>query len=76
MSTEQKKLLYEIAKWRSDRFYNNMKDRWDSTNYAFDSKCNNKIDELEKQYEDLYGDLPEWRYIDDVWAAMEELKES
>ena len=47
MENKQKKLLYEIAKWRSDRFLNNMSDHWEPSDYAFNRLCNEKIKELE-----------------------------
>jgi hypothetical protein len=32
------------------------------------------IDRLESEYKNKYGDLPEWKYIDDVWAAINTLE--
>ena len=32
------------------------------------------IDTLEKEYKEKYGDLPEWKYIDDVWEAIKTLE--
>jgi hypothetical protein len=75
MSDKQKKLLYEIAELRSKRFFNDMNDHWSLGDAEFDAKCSQKIDELEEQYKSLYGDLPEWKYINDVWETMEELRE-
>ena len=74
MSNEQKKLLYEIAELRSKRFFNNMNDHWSLDDAEFDAKCSQKIDELKEQYKSLYGDPPEWKYIDDVWDAMKVLE--
>ena len=74
MTIEQQKLLYEIASWHSRQFYNAMNDHWTPTDVVFDSECTKNIEKLEVQYETLYGDLPEWKYIDDVWAAMKELE--
>lgn len=75
MTREQKELLYQIADWHSKEFYNNMKDSWSAQDYAFNNKCARKIQELEKEYRNSYGDLPEWKYIDDVWQTLKELKE-
>ena len=74
MTTEQKELLYEIAKWHNREFYNRMEDHWVFENYEFDAKCKDTISKLEKEYKEKYGYLPEWKYIDDVWAAIKELE--
>ena len=74
MTKEQKELLYEIADWHSKEFYNDMDDHWTHTNFVFATECTNNIARLEKEYVDKYGNLPEWKYIDDVWATMKELK--
>lgn len=75
MSREEKELLYEIASWRSKRFYNAMEDHWSVANYRLADKCQYKLDTLEKEYIEKYGSLPEWKYINDVWKTMRELKE-
>lgn len=75
MTREQKELLYEITNWRSKEFYNDMVDHWTTKNYDISTKCRNMINELEKEYAEKYGDLPEWKYIYDVWNTMGELKE-
>ena len=74
MTTEQKKLLYEIAKWHNKDFYNRMEDHWTTANYVVDRECARNIDALEKEYKETYGNLPEWKYIDDVWAAIKILE--
>lgn len=74
MTLEQKQLLYEIAKWHNKEFYNRMDDHWTDKNYTFNRECIKTIDELEKEYREKYGDLPEWKYIDDVWAAIKQLE--
>ena len=74
MTTDQKKLLYEIAKWHNKDFYNRMEDHWTTENYVVDSECTHNINALEKEYKETYGDLPEWKYIDDVWAAIKTLE--
>jgi hypothetical protein len=38
-------------------------------------KCQNKLSVLEAEYLEKYGPLPQWRYINDVWKTMRELKE-
>ena len=75
MSREEKELLYEIASWRSKDFYNRMEEPWKDVNYRLDEKCRHKINTLEGEYLEKYGPLPEWRYINDVWKTMSELKE-
>lgn len=75
MTREQKELLYKIADWHNKEFHNNMNDIWTAHNYLFDRKCAEKIAQLEKEYRNSYGDLPEWKYIDDVWQILKELKE-
>ena len=75
MTREQKELLYKIADWHNKEFYNNMVDNWNTHNYLLDRKCAENIALLEKEYRNSYGDLPEWKYIDDVWQILKELKE-
>ena len=75
MTREQKELLYQLADWHNQEFYNNMKDHWSAQNYAFNRRCAENIAQLEKEYRNSYGDLPEWKYIDDVWQTLKELKE-
>ena len=75
MTREQKELLYEIASWHSKDFYNEMEEPWTATNYYTSNQCNIVINKLEREYKEKYGDLPEWKYIDDVFKTMRELKE-
>lgn len=75
MTREQKELLYKIANWHSKEFYNNMDDHWTDVNIITAAECHNNIAKLEKEYIEKYGQLPEWKYIDDVWATMKILKE-
>lgn len=74
MSKEQKQLLLEIAKWHNKDFYNRMEDNWTTINYQIDTECYETIDKLEHEYINKYGDLPEWNYIDDVWATIQNLE--
>lgn len=74
MDREQKELLYEIAQWHSKEFYNDMIDHWTSEDRMFKNKCRTNIDRLEREYKNKYGDLPEWKYIDDVWAVIKTLE--
>ena len=75
MSKAEKELLYEIASWHSKRFYNDMEDSWSDVNYRLADKCQQKLSVLENEYLEKYGPLPEWKYINDVWKTMRELKE-
>ena len=75
MDLEQKKLLYEIVKWHNINFYNQMEDHWTSKNRMLDSECDHAIRKLESEYKEKYGDLPEWQYINDVWALKNKLEE-
>lgn len=75
MSKEEKELLYQIASWRSKDFYNRMEEPWREVNYQLDKKCQRMITTLEKEYIEKYGPLPEWRFINDVWKTMREIKE-
>ena len=75
MTREQKELLRDIASWRSKDFYNEMEDHWTATNYYVSSQCSENIRKLEKEYKEKYGDLPEWKHIDDVFKALRELRE-
>lgn len=74
MTIEQKKLLYKIAQWHDKDFYNRMEDHWTTENYAVDRECAKTIGALEQEYKEKYGELPEWKYIDDVWAAIKNLE--
>lgn len=74
MSREEKELLYEIASWHSKEFYNRMEDHWTTANYRLAEKCTAKLSVLEAEYIEKYGPLPEWRYINDVWQTMNELR--
>ena len=74
MTIEQKQLLYKIAKWHNKEFYNRMEDHWTTVNYDIERECIIVIDDLEREYREVYGDLPEWKYIDDVWAAIQTLE--
>lgn len=75
MSREEKELLYEIASWHSKDFYNRMEEPWEEANYRLADKCQEKLSVLEAEYIEKYGPLPNWRYINDVWKTMRELKE-
>ena len=75
MSREEKELLYEIASWHSKDFYNRMEEPWTEANYRLSDKCQIKLSTLENEYVEKYGPLPEWKYINDVWKTMRELKE-
>ena len=75
MNREEKELLYEIASWHSKDFYNRMEEPWKDVNYRLDDKCQEKLSVLEAEYLEKYGPLPQWRYINDVWKTMRELKE-
>lgn len=75
MSREEKELLYEIASWHSKDFYNRMEEPWKEANYRLSDKCQHMINTLEKEYIEKYGPLPQWKYINDVWKTMRELKE-
>lgn len=75
MNREQKELLLQIAQWHIKDFNNRMVDTWSDKNYLIASECNETICRLESEYTDKYGSLPEWKYIDDVVAAREQLRE-
>jgi hypothetical protein len=74
MTIEQKKLLYEIATWHNEEFYNCMDDHWTTENYKINTECHEAIRRLEKEYKEKYGDLPEWKYINDVWETIKILE--
>lgn len=75
MDREQKELLLQIAQWHIKDFNNDMVDTWSDKNYLIASECNKTIRRLETEYVDTYGELPEWRYINDVLAMAKQLKE-
>ena len=74
MSKEQKELLYDIANWHDRLFYNEMKDYQNSSDLAYSRACEKKIKELENRYIEFYGELPEWKLINDVWKTQSDLK--
>lgn len=74
MTIEQKELLLEITKWHIKEFNNRMVDHWSSENYRIDDECSDVIRMLEKEYTAQYGKLPEWKHIDDVLSASQQLK--
>ena len=74
MTREQKELLYNLACWRVKDFNNQMVDRWTEYNYRVDDECVKTIRKLEGEYIAEYGPLPVWKYIDDVWSVMTQLK--
>ena len=74
MTIDQKKLLLEIAKLHIADFMLEMNDHWSSNDYALSKKYHGLIHDLEGTYKHLYGDLPEWKYIDDVVACRDNLK--
>lgn len=75
MTKEQQELLLQIAQWHIKDFNNRMVDTWSDKNYIIDSECNKTICKLESEYIDKYGELPEWRYIDDVFNTAKQLRE-
>ena len=52
-----------------------MVERWTDANYKLDEKCRSKLGALESEYTEKYGPLPEWRFINDVWKTMHQLRE-
>ena len=75
MSREQKESLYQLASWYLKDFNNEMVDTWTDINHRISHQCNNMIRTLEQEYILKYGNLPEWKSIDDVINIMCELKE-
>lgn len=75
MDREQKELLLQIAQWHIKDFNNRMVDTWGDKNFRIDKECYRMIRALEKEYADKYGELPKWKYIDDVYNAARQLKE-
>ena len=73
MDRVQKDALYEIACLHWKEFNNRMIDSWTLENYQKDTEYNQAIKKLEREYRETYGELPEWPYIDDVLATIEEL---
>lgn len=73
MDRQQALLLYEIADAYWEQFCNNMKDSWDYYNYTYDHEISMKIEKLEREYKNKYGQLPEWKTINDVLQAKKEI---
>ena len=74
MTIDQKKLLLEIANLHIADFMLEMNDHWSSNDYAKSREYAAKIRTLEATYLNDFGDLPEWKYIDDVVACRDNLK--
>ena len=74
MTIEQKEMLYELAQWHNKEFYNRMIDHWDFKDYTFSMRCAENIKRLEDDYQRLYGELPQWKSINDVWDTIKELE--
>ena len=74
MTIDQKKLLLEIANLHIADFMLEMTDHWSSSDYAKSREYATKIRTLEANYLNDFGDLPEWKYIDDVVACRDTLK--
>ena len=74
MTIEQKKLLLEIAEFHIKDFMLEMNDHWSSSDYEKSKEYAAKIRSLEANYSQLYGDLPEWGYIDDVIECRDTLR--
>lgn len=74
MTKEQQELLLQIEQWHIKDFNNRMVDTWSDKNYIIDSECNKTIRRLENEYVDKYGELPEWKYIQDVFNAEKQLR--
>lgn len=73
MKKEQIELLLKIIRIHLNQFYLAMKDRWDSDDYRTDSEYTKQLRDAEKEYIDMYGPLPEWRYHEDVVQAQKDL---
>ena len=74
MTQEQRDLLYELAEWYCKQFHNEMVDSWTFNEYQVGRECNTKIAELENKHRELYGELPEWKSMEHVWAAKKEMR--
>lgn len=75
MDREQKELLLQIAQWHIKDFNNRMVDTWSDKNFRIGEECYEMIRALENEYTDKYGNLPEWKYIDDVFNTVKQLRE-
>lgn len=71
---EQKKLQLQIAELIVKDFNLEMKDHWSSDDYSQSIELSMKKRELQKQYEEKYGELPQWDSIDAVWEAVKQLR--
>lgn len=76
MTREQQELLYEIACLHSDQFYLAMDDHWNQADFVRNRENTDQIEMLERRYIKLYGALPQWNYIDDVWETRDSLKKT
>ena len=73
MTLEQKQLLLNIVNEKIRDFNNEMIDHWKPENFRIADECTNNIRKLEQEYKQKYGELPEWKYIDDIVACRDDL---
>lgn len=66
MSTEQKRMLLKIAREIIRNFNNDMVDHWTEKNFQISDECNRNLNVWTEEYRKLYGELPNWPYINDV----------
>lgn len=74
MTLEQKELLLQIVNTMIRNFNNDMIDSWRPENFRISDECNALLRKLEAEYQQKYGDLPAWEYIDDVVACRDNLR--
>lgn len=75
MSHEQKQLLLQITELIVKYFELEMKDHWSSDDLSQSLEYAIQKARLVMQYNELYGELPKWNYIDDVWNMAKQLRE-
>ena len=75
MNNEQKQLLLQIAELIVKDFELEMKDHWGSDDHSQSLEYAFQKARLVKQYNEKFGELPKWNYIDDVWNMAKQLRE-
>ncbi|MBQ6998253.1 MAG: hypothetical protein IJN62_00495 [Clostridia bacterium] len=74
MRDNRENLLYNICKLRIQKFNLEMTDVWESGYSVISTELSKTIHNRENEYKELYGELPKWKTIDDIWAAMKNLE--
>ena len=75
MENDRRNLLYTICKLHLQKFNLNMKDTWDMLSDSnLSIELNHTLRNREKEYKEKYGELPQWKTIDEVQTIIKQLE--